>query len=115
MASLLVLAALFCIVFRDERLKHYRFAVFLSFWKYVGYLAFPIQMVAEYPALARFMAGRWATGAVHVVPVFGEHGALLEHTVFDLFFNVPLTWRRKWQERRDRKRAARVEQQGEDE
>ena len=27
--------------------------------------------------------------AVRVVPVFGEHGALLEHAVFDLFFNVP--------------------------
>jgi hypothetical protein len=26
---------------------------------------------------------------VHIIPVFGEHGALLEHWVFDLFFNVP--------------------------
>ncbi|MCX7590537.1 MAG: hypothetical protein N2255_02805, partial [Kiritimatiellae bacterium] len=38
---------------------------------------------------ARFMAGRWAAGAVHFVPVFGERGALLEHMVFDAFFNVP--------------------------
>ncbi len=94
------------VMIRDRSFKRYRIAVFLAFVKYIGYLAFPIQMVAEYPALARFMAGRWATAAVHVVPVFGERGALLEHTVFDLFFNVPLSWRRRWQERRQRRAEA---------
>ena len=41
------------------------------------------------------MAGHWATGAVHAVPVFGEHGALLEHAVFGRFYNWPLTIRRR--------------------
>jgi hypothetical protein len=39
------------------------------------------------------MAAHWATEAVHVVPVFGESGALLEHKVFTWFYNVPLTLR----------------------
>jgi hypothetical protein len=75
----------------------------LSFFKYIGYLAFPIQMAYRYPDLARFMAGHWATGAVHVVPVFGERGALLEHAVFDLFYNYPLTVRRRLRQRQDRR------------
>ena len=33
--------------------------------------------------------------AVHVVPVFGESGALLEHWVFRLFYNWPITIRRR--------------------
>jgi hypothetical protein len=71
----------------------------------VGYLAFPIQMTYRYPVLARFMAGHWATEAVHFVPVFGERGALLEHRVFCLFYNWPLTIRRRMRER-SRMRAA---------
>jgi hypothetical protein len=63
--------------------------------KYIGYLAFPLQMTTSYPALAQFLAGRWATQAVHIVPVFGEKGALLEHWVFDLFFNLPRAFA-KW-------------------
>jgi hypothetical protein len=50
-------------------------------------------MTYHYPALARFMASHWATEAVHAVPVFGERGALLEHAVFCLFYNWPLTLR----------------------
>ena len=69
--------------------------MFLGFFKYVGYLAFPIQMAYRYPALARFMAAHWATEAVHIVPVFGERGALLEHWMFCLFYNWPLTIRRR--------------------
>jgi hypothetical protein len=45
------------------------------------------------------MASHWATEAVHVVPVFGERGALLEHWVFCLFYNWPLTIRRRMAER----------------
>jgi hypothetical protein len=52
-------------------------------------------MTYRYPALARFMAGHWATEIVHIVPVFGERGALLEHWVFCLFYNWPLTIRRR--------------------
>ena len=66
------------LVIRERNFRDYNIAVFLGFFKYVGYLAFPIQMAYHYPALARFMAGHWATGAVHVVPVFGEKGALLD-------------------------------------
>ncbi len=87
------------LVIRERNFKDYNIAVFLGFFKYVGYLAFPVQMAYRYPILARFMAGHWATGAVHIVPVFGEHGALLEHGVFDTFYNYPLTVRRRLRER----------------
>jgi hypothetical protein len=83
------------LVVRERNFRDYNIAVFLGFFKYIGYLAFPIQMTYRYTALARFMAAHWATGAVHAVPVFGESGALLEHKVFTLFYNVPLTVRRK--------------------
>ncbi len=82
-------------VIRERDLKNYNVALPLSFLKYIGYLAFPIQMTYRYPTLARFMAGHWATGAVTIVPVFGEKGALLEHAAFDLFYNYPLTIRRR--------------------
>jgi len=82
------------LMIRERNVRNYWLAALISFWHYVGYLAFPIQMVSHYPALARFMGGRWATRVVHFVPVFGERGALLEHWVFDLFFNFPITLRR---------------------
>lgn len=87
------------LVIRERNFKDYNIAVFLGFFKYVGYLAFPIQMTYRYPALARFMAGHWATEAAHVVPVFGERGALLEHWVYCLFYNRPLTIRRRMRRR----------------
>jgi hypothetical protein len=87
------------LVIRERNFKDYNIAVFLSFFKYIGYLAFPIQMGYRYPALARFMAAHWATEAVHTVPVFGERGALLEHGVFRLFYNWPLTIRRRMRKR----------------
>ncbi len=83
------------LVIRERNFKDYNIAVFLGFFKYVGYLAFPIQMANHYPALARFMAAHWATGAVRILPVFGEHGALLEHAVFDRFYNYPLSVRKR--------------------
>ncbi|UCH84344.1 MAG: hypothetical protein JSW50_01250, partial [Candidatus Latescibacterota bacterium] len=83
------------LVIRERNFKDYNIAVFLGFFKYVGYLAFPLQMAYRYPTLARFMAAHWATGAVHIVPVFGERGALLEHAVFGIFYNWPLTLRRR--------------------
>jgi len=91
------------LVLRERNFKDYSIAFYLSFFKYIGYLAFPIQMAYRYPDLARFMAGHWATGAVHIVPVFGERGALLEHSVFDLFYNYPLTIRRRLKERQKRR------------
>jgi hypothetical protein len=87
------------LVIRERNFKDYNIAVFLGFFKYVGYLAFPIQMTYHYPALSRFMAGHWATEAVHIVPVFGERGALLEHWVYCLFYNRPLTIRRRMRRR----------------
>jgi len=87
------------LVVSERNFKDYNIAVFLSFFKYVGYLAFPIQMANRYPVLARFMAGHWATGAVHIVPVFGEKGALLEHGMFAVFYNLPLTLRRRMAKR----------------
>ncbi len=91
------------LVLRERNFEDYRLAFFLSFFKYIGYLAFPIQMAYRYPDLARFMAGHWATGAVHIIPVFGERGALLEHAVFDLFYNYPLTVRRRLLQRKERR------------
>jgi hypothetical protein len=82
---------------RDQTVKEYNIALFLSYFKYIGYLAFPIQMAYHYPAMARFMAAHWATDAVHVVPVFGERGALFEHWIFCAFYNWPLTVRRRMQ------------------
>ena len=87
------------LVIKERNFKDYNIAVFLGFFKYIGYLAFPIQMTYRYPALARFMAVHWATEAVHIVPVFGERGALLEHWVFGLFYNWPLTIRRRMNKR----------------
>ncbi|MBA7636821.1 hypothetical protein ES703_44449 [subsurface metagenome] len=87
------------LVIRERNFKDYNIAVFLGFFKYIGYLAFPIQMTYHYPALARFMAAHWTTEAAHIVPVFGERGALLEHWVFRLFYNWPLTIRRRMRKR----------------
>jgi hypothetical protein len=87
------------LVVREKNFKDYNIAVFLGFFKYIGYLAFPIQMAYRYPALARFMAAHWAAGAVHVVPVFGERGAWLEHFVYNMFYNWPLTIRRRMKSR----------------
>jgi len=84
---------------KDRNYRDYKVAVWMGFWKYIGYLSFPIQMAYHYPAIARFMAGRWATGAVHILPVFGERGALAEHAVFDLFYNRPLTLRKRMEAR----------------
>jgi len=84
------------VMIRERNLRNYWLAGLVSFWHYVGYLGFPLQMVQHYPTLSRFLAGRWATRMVRFVPVFGERGALLEHWVFDVFFNVPLTLRRYW-------------------
>ncbi len=77
------------LMIKERNLRDYVIAAPVSFLKYIGYLAFPLQMTTTYPQLARFMASRWATNMVHVIPVFGEKGALLEHAVFDLFFNRP--------------------------
>jgi hypothetical protein len=93
------------LVIRERNVKDYNIALVLAFFKYVGYLAFPIQMTYRYPVLARFMAMEWATGAVHIVPVFGESGALLEHGVFGFFYNWPLTIRSRMG-RRQRRRSA---------
>jgi len=87
------------LVIRERNFRDYNIAVFLGFFKYIGYLAFPIQMAYRYPTLARFMAGYWATEAVHAIPVFGERGALLEHKIFNLFYNWPLTIRRRMRKR----------------
>ncbi len=79
------------LVVKEKTIKDYRLALPVSFFKIIGYLAFPLQMAYRFPELARFMAGHWATEAVHVVPIFGERGAWLEHAVFDAFYNYPLS------------------------
>ena len=102
-------AYVFFMMIKDRDIKNYWIAAFVSFWHYIGYLAFPIQMVVKYPDLARFMAGRWAAKLVNIIPVFGERGALLEHWMFDGFFNAPITVRRwasdRWNRRKKDKAA----------
>jgi hypothetical protein len=88
---------------KERSFKDYNIAFGVSFLKILGYLAFPIQMAYRYPDLARFMAGHWATEAVHSVPIFGERGAWLEHFVFDAFYNFPLTVRRRMKLRAERR------------
>jgi hypothetical protein len=87
------------LIVKERNFKDYNIAFFLSFFRVIGYLAFPIQMAYRYPALARFMASHWATELVHIVPVFGERGALLERWVFGLCYNWPLTIRRRMSRR----------------
>jgi hypothetical protein len=87
---------------KEKNIKDYRLALPVSFFKIIGYLAFPLQMAYRYPEMARFMAGHWSTGAVHIVPVFGERGAWLEHSVFDLFYNYPLSLGIRIRERDER-------------
>ncbi len=77
------------LMIKERNYRDYLIAAPISFVKYLGYLAFPFQMVTTYPALSRFMASRTATDMVHAIPVFGEKGALLEHWVFDMSYNVP--------------------------
>ena len=84
---------------KERNIRDYWLALPVSFFKVFGYLAFPLQMAYRFPELARFMAGHWATEAVHIVPIFGEKGAWLEHAVFDLFYNYPLSLRRRIRER----------------
>lgn len=79
------------LIIRERNIRNYWLAMSVGYFHYIGYLGFPLQMVSHFPALARFMGGRWATKMVGFIPVFGERGALLEHWMFDLFFNVPLT------------------------
>ncbi len=90
------------VMIRDRNFRDYAWALPISFLHYVGYLAFPIQMVVKYPLLSRFMAGRWATHLVRIVPVFGERGALLEYAVFNTFFNVPVSLRAYFRRRKAR-------------
>lgn len=87
---------------KEKNIKDYRLALPVSFFKIIGYLAFPLQMAYRFPELARFMAGHWATEAVHVVPIFGERGAWLEHAVFDMFYNYPLSLGIRIRERDER-------------
>jgi hypothetical protein len=86
------------LMIKERNWRNYSVALFVSYWHYIGYLGFPLQMVKEFPTLSRFMAGRWATRMAGIIPVFGEKGALIEHWVFDMFFNVPLTLKR-WLDR----------------
>jgi hypothetical protein len=92
------------VAIRQREWRRYRIALVLSFWKYIGYLAFPIQMVTTYRTLSRFMASRWATDFVSIIPVFGEPGALLQHRAFDLLYNLPISYRRRRREKREKKR-----------
>ncbi|MCZ7648039.1 MAG: hypothetical protein M5U26_22730 [Planctomycetota bacterium] len=84
------------LMIRERNTRDYRIAAFVSFWHYIGYLGFPLQMATRFPALARFLTARWAKRIVSFVPVFGEAGGLLEHKVFDLFFNLPISLHARW-------------------
>lgn len=84
---------------KRRQLRRLRVALLVSFWRYIGYIAFPLQMATTFPALSRYMAALWATRAVRFIPWYGAHGGRLEHAVYDLFFNIPLTLARQRRER----------------
>jgi len=84
---------------KERDIRNYYVAAPVSFLHVIGYLAFPLQIVTHNPALARFMAGRWTMQTVHIIPVFGERGGLVEHAVFDTFFNAPLSMARGFRKR----------------
>ena len=88
-----------------KMVRRLKVALVVSFWRYVGYLAFPLQMATTFPALSRYMAARWATDAVRLIPYYGEPGGRLEHIVFDLFFNLPLSLARRRQDRQASRQA----------
>ncbi len=92
---------------RDRNIRDYWLAALISFWHYVGYLGFPVQMVARFPGLARFMGGTWAARAARVIPVFGEKGALVEHMVWDSFFNTPIAFTALFRRKRQAQAQAR--------
>lgn len=79
------------LMIREGRYREYRTVAFLSFWHYIGFMSVPLQVVFRFPGLARLLLTQAARKAAHRIPVFGESGALLEHTVFDLVFNVPVS------------------------
>ncbi len=87
------------VVVWKRRLRGFRVALLCSFFRYVGYSAFPLQMVATFPALARYLAAEAATAAVRRVPRLGARGGRLEYAMFDLFFNAPLSIGRWWRGR----------------
>ncbi len=93
------------VVVRERNFKDYNIALPLSFLKYIGYFSFPIQMTYRYPTLVRCMVSFLTTRMVGAIPVFGEKGALLEHKVFTLSYNWPLTIRRKFWYRKDLRQA----------
>ena len=92
-----------CVIIAKRSFHNLKVALFFSFWRYVGYLAFPLQTAASLPALSRFLATRWATHTVHMIPRLGIRGGLLEYRVFDMFFNLPLSLGRLWKERKIRR------------
>lgn len=82
------------LMIRERNLRSYWLAAAVSFWHYVGYLGFPLQMVKEFTSLARLLAARWVVRVTGWIPVFGESGALFEHLLFDLCVNTPLSIKR---------------------
>jgi hypothetical protein len=79
------------LMIRERRFKEYRLVAFLSFWQYIGFISVPMQVVFRFPALSLLLLTQVARKAANRIPVFGESGALLEHKVFDLMFNVPVS------------------------
>ncbi len=100
------------LMIKDRNWRDYWIAALIAFWKYIGYLSFPIQMVHKFPVLSRVMAARWATSMVKIIPVFGEKGALIEHWIFDLFFNVPISFGRKKRDKKNDRSGGAEEESG---
>jgi len=79
------------VMIRERRFKEYRTVAFLSFWQYIGFISVPLQVVFRFPALSLLLLTQLARKAANHIPVFGESGALFEHKVFDMIFNVPVS------------------------
>ncbi len=87
------------VAWRRKLAARLRIALALSFWRYVGFFSFPLQMVQAFPALSRFAASLWVARLIRLIPHYGKTGGLLEHRIFDLLFNLPLTIGRLRRER----------------
>ena len=88
------------VAWRRKQLSRLRIALLLSFWRYIGFLGFPLQMAYTFPALSRFAATLWVSRLINFIPHYGKPGSLLEHRIFDLLFNVPLSLARLYRDAR---------------
>ena len=76
---------------KEKNIRDYRLALPVSFFKIIGYLAFPPPDGLPLPRAGPVHGRPLGDGRCPHRPIFGEKGAWLEHAVFDAFYNYPLS------------------------